>query len=231
MSDRTVLQVLVPAQFAPAVLTSNVAQTFEVYQPARAPAWLQDPAARAWNSELGANKDRLLDRASEAIRARLILENAPDAAVKVGSERALEQFPVETLAAFRVRVQHAWDSKPFDGTAHGILEMLNAMGYPQSTLTERLASGWSEFSVQVLATSITDWPGHLTVATKERIVRTILRMKPAHTRLRLVTAGPSSIRIYKQLKWGDELLPAPAKKWGWTGVNSHKRKWHGGAIL
>lgn len=234
MSDRTVIQVLVPAQGATGFISTAKAQSFEVYQPARAPSWLQDANTRAWNAELGKTKDGLLEMASEAIRARIISECAPDALVRLGLERDLEQFQIETIAQFRVRVQAAWVSKQFAGTAHGTLETLASMGYPQSTLAERITvnpASWSEFSVSVLASSITDWPAHLTLAVKTRIVRIVLAAKPAHVRLRKITAGPASIQIYKQLKWGDELTPSPAKKWGYPTLNSTPRKWGGGAIL
>jgi hypothetical protein len=100
---------------------------------------------------------------------------------------------------------------------------LTAMGYETSTVLERTNAGnWSEFEVNVNSASIPVWDTYLTLEIKKRIVKAILDLKPAHCKLRQITAGDLNIVIYKQLKWGDE----PGAKWAWTA-----RKWGQGAIL
>jgi hypothetical protein len=212
------------ATIAPPELAPFELGQFEVYQPARAPAFLQDQTARVWNAELGAAKDRLLDRAAESVRARALTLNTDDAALQIGVERSMPRYLSETMQQYRTRVLAAWESKKFQGTVKGIRDELLAMGYESSVVLERTSAGnWSEFTVRINSSSITNWNAHLTLEVKTRVVLAVLRLKSAHTKLRAITAGSSDILFYKQLRWGERPV---GQKWRFVS-----RKWRQGVIL
>ncbi len=197
---------------------------FEIYQPARAPAFLQNQTARAWNAELGRAKDVLLDRAAESVRARSLALNTDDAALQIGLERSMPRYPAETMQQYRARLLAVWESKQFAGTVKGIRDELLAMGYETSIVFERTDVGnWSELTVRINSASVANWAAHLTLEVKTRVVLAVLRLKPAHTKLRAITAGSSDILFYKQLRWGERPV---GQKWKFVS-----RKWRQGVIL
>jgi Phage tail protein (Tail_P2_I) len=116
------------------VIAEPVDGPFRRYQPRRAPAWLQDDNTRAWHQEFGGVKDKLLDRATEAIRTRVIALAAPDALSALAAERNLERYPLEPLETFRARIQGAWNTWEFAGTSFGLVRVLEQAGWRASVV-------------------------------------------------------------------------------------------------
>lgn len=108
-------------------------QTLAVYQADLQP--LQGRWARAWGRSLGAEKDRTVERARQAVLAGAVTRCPADALPLLGADAQLEQLPGETAASFRARIAGAWDTWPWAGTRTGLGTIFTLLG-----LTVRLAT-------------------------------------------------------------------------------------------
>src|SRR5260370_27218568 len=103
--------------------------TYRQYRQSLVPTTHQRPQGQAWQGLMGDVEDTLVDRAKQAVKARFPLLAPPDALTALGVERQLPQGPSETTAAYGARVQNAWNTWPWAGTAYGLLSALQVLGY------------------------------------------------------------------------------------------------------
>lgn len=89
-----------------------------------APGWLLTPRGRGWLTALGKMKDATGQRTREAVLARLPTHAPVDALGYQGESRQMEQYPGESVAAFRARLKDAWRTWKDAGTALGVLRQL-----------------------------------------------------------------------------------------------------------
>lgn len=72
----------------------------------------------------------LVARAKAAVKARFPQLAPSDALDEIGIERKMPRGPGETDANYAARLQAAWNTWPWAGTAFGLLSALSAGGYP-----------------------------------------------------------------------------------------------------
>lgn len=106
------------------------------YQAAYAPSWLRGPVGEAWHSAMGVVKDSLIEGAIQAMKCRWVGVCPVDALAWIGAERGIVQLPTENLYAYRSRLQSAWLIWQYAGTATGVANAINALGYPNVTIQE-----------------------------------------------------------------------------------------------
>ncbi|HUB09472.1 MAG TPA: hypothetical protein VMB50_20880 [Myxococcales bacterium] len=102
---------------------------YQVHQPAIAPRFLSGAYGAAWLAAHGQQKDFLVDRAKQAIKARLPGLGPLDALAAIGLERGIAQGPTESSSSYATRLRQAWQAWATAGSAWGILLQLAAMGY------------------------------------------------------------------------------------------------------
>lgn len=104
-----------------------------------------------------------MDGASYAIRSRFVSDCPSDGLGYLGSDRVLIRGPAEPDAAWRARVDAAWETWPWAGSVapeYGLIRQLAAFGYTDGTDVPVFlesqdvgapsrASGWSRFWVVV----------------------------------------------------------------------------------
>jgi hypothetical protein len=95
------------------------------------PAWMRDTGngMDAVHAGKGDVKDSLAERIKQAVIAGFALRAPTDALALIGKDRSLPRGLGETDANYALRLQHAWDSWPYAGTAFGLLNALRYAGY------------------------------------------------------------------------------------------------------
>jgi hypothetical protein len=106
-----------------------VSSSFRKYRQSLVPTTHQRAQGAAWQGQLGDVDDTLVDRAKQAVKARMPLLAPTDALNLLGIERSIPRGPSESDAAYGLRLQAAWNTWPWAGTAFGILSALAALGY------------------------------------------------------------------------------------------------------
>src|SRR6266851_4050435 len=109
---------------------------FQQYALSLAPTWLQAPFGQAWMNAHGALLDSLLDREKLALKACMPLVAPPDGLARIGMERGLPRGNSETDASYGIRLQNAWNTWLFAGTARGVLRALFDAGYPNTAIVQ-----------------------------------------------------------------------------------------------
>lgn len=100
------------------------------------PTTHQRPTGQAFQGALGDVEDALIDRAKQAVKARFPLLAPPDALTAIGVERQMPQGPGESWTAYAARLQDAWNTWPWAGTAYGMLRAFWATGYTNVVLAQ-----------------------------------------------------------------------------------------------
>lgn len=108
--------------------------------PSILPPWLPRNG-RAYARAVGARMDKVLQLYRDAVLSRFPKYAPADALPLIGKERSLPRGPAETEAAYRLRLDGAWDAWGGDqtpvtgkggggGTPLGLLKAIKAMGLP-----------------------------------------------------------------------------------------------------
>lgn len=105
------------------------ATAWEEYLVALAPRWLRTPTAEALLQAIGTQLDALEQGARDAAKCSLVEQCPEDAIAYHAAARRLEQYPAETVTAWRARVAAAWSALHWLGTAKGIEDALKALGF------------------------------------------------------------------------------------------------------
>lgn len=210
------------------------------YQRDLTPGFLRDARARAYLEELGGQKDALLEKAAEAIRARLIALATDDALNVLGVERGLPRYSSDTTSTYRARVQGAWNYWAGAGTVKGLVDTIALAGYT-ATIIEAFRydpiGKYADFSVILhktgdpvgeFGTGLPKWGvagrkwgsggkwGVNNNFNAENIVRLILRFKSTHSRLRSVIYKTGTSKVWGEPgRWG-----VAGRKWGGTGTST-----------
>jgi hypothetical protein len=103
---------------------------FPTFLQAKAPRWLQNVYGARYLAALGGQIEVHVQRTRESVFARMPQFAPLDALPKIGTERGLPQGLSETTAAYRVRLQNAWQEWQQGGLYWGLLARLSEMGYP-----------------------------------------------------------------------------------------------------
>lgn len=98
---------------------------YRKYQSKIAPSWLQNKYGTAWLEALGDTKDELVERIKTAIKTRMPTQADQGALEAIGSERQIDRLPSETNSSYGARLQRAWNSWKWSGTAKGLLLALD----------------------------------------------------------------------------------------------------------
>lgn len=120
------------------------ATAWEEYLIALAPRWLRTPTAEALLQAIGAQLDALEQGARDAAKCSLVEQCPEDAIAYHAAARRLEQYPGETVTAWRARVAAAWSALHWLGTAKGIEDALKAVGFSTAKVygSHDAAPGW-----------------------------------------------------------------------------------------
>lgn len=97
------------------------------------PPWLQRANGRSLMTEVGAEKDALLDRNRQAVIANVPGKGPADALTSSGADRMLPIAVGESVEAYAERLRLAWereDGWAFAGSHGGILQALARAGFP-----------------------------------------------------------------------------------------------------
>lgn len=108
--------------------------TYREWQPSLHPTSLAGRWGSAWGAALGAEKDRLLGLAREAVTVRGLPERDRAALDAGGADRGIPRLAGEGLDAYRDRLRGAWESWSWAGTARGIRETLLLGGLGGATI-------------------------------------------------------------------------------------------------
>lgn len=111
-------------------------ETLPVDSGGLAPTFLTGPAAQALLGGMGSVKDALADRAKMAAQVGMPLVAPADALAKIGVERSIPRGLTETDASYAARLQGAWQTWPFAGTAFGMLTAFFQTGYTNVVLAQ-----------------------------------------------------------------------------------------------
>lgn len=110
---------------------------YNSWQKSNAPPWLGQPYGQQWVGAHGAVKDALVAQLKQSVKVRFPLVAPPDALQLLGNERSIIRGINESNTAYAGRVQRAWDSWQWGGTAFGILSQLYAIGYTSTVIVSR----------------------------------------------------------------------------------------------
>lgn len=117
-----------------------MADSYEEYQPLRAPPWLQDDEGNAWERQFGRSKDELETQLREGVTARFprfaVELGADDALDATGSERNLPRGPFETSAEYAERLILAWDAWALAGSHGALLRALKVLGFAPAMIVQ-----------------------------------------------------------------------------------------------
>lgn len=106
-----------------------MATSYKDFQLSGVPLWLRDAKGLdAYHLALGDAKDGLLERMKASIALRLPLRAPTDALDEIGVERGIPRGDSEADASYAARLQGAWDTWPYAGTAQGVLAALKLAG-------------------------------------------------------------------------------------------------------
>lgn len=111
------------------------------WEPDALPPWLLGPNGLAFAQAFALNRDALAQGATEAIRARRLLECPEDALKYAGDDRGLEQWPGESNDSFRKRCQKAFQAYAEAGTDLGIVNRFSEVGITAVCLRNRTFNG------------------------------------------------------------------------------------------
>ncbi len=103
--------------------------TYREWQPSLHPTSLAGRWGSAWGAALGAEKDRLLGLAREAVTVRGLPEGDRAALDAGGADRGIPRLAGEGLDAYRDRLAGAWESWSWAGTSYGIALAVGLLGY------------------------------------------------------------------------------------------------------
>lgn len=109
--------------------------TLAVYQADITP--LRGRWGQAWARSLGAEKDRTIERARQAVLAGAVTRAPADALPLLGADVALDRLPFDTDDGYRARIAGAWDTWPWAGTRTGLLTVFALLS---GTATVRIAT-------------------------------------------------------------------------------------------
>ena len=185
--------------------------TYEEYQRALGPTWLQEANGEAWLGAFGTAKDVILARAKDSVKARLPDLAPADALPHLAVTMQLERGPDEAEAAFRARLKEAFNAWVWGGTRKGLLEYaLTPAGLENADTIENRqwspappdgdTAFWSRFWVVIGEPHPWDdddswdgdastwdddatatWDSTATLNDVERVKRLIRQWKPGHT--------------------------------------------------
>jgi hypothetical protein len=102
------------------------------------PTALRNPVGAAFEAAFGSAEDAALDQLAQSVKARLPGVAAADALRWTGGDRQIDRGPTETDAAYAARLQGAFETWPWAGTARGLLRALYDAGYPNTALVQQL---------------------------------------------------------------------------------------------
>lgn len=88
---------------------------------------------------IGEEKDELVDRLAWSIGLRFPSHAPSDALQSISADRKIDRCAGESDAAFRVRLLRAWETWLWSGTAYGILQAFEALGW---AITHLDPGGW-----------------------------------------------------------------------------------------
>lgn len=94
-----------------------------------APRWLRTPTAELLLDAIGVQLDSLEQGARDAAKCAHVEVCPEDAVSYHAAARRLEQYPDESLSAWRARVAAAWFALHWLGTAKGIEDAFAALGW------------------------------------------------------------------------------------------------------
>lgn len=109
-------------------------EKYEAWQPGDVPSWLQGPRGLAWFAAHGRAKDLMVQAARVAVKTGFVHDCPADALPHHGAARLLPRYPGDTDDTYRARLAAAWDLWEWAGTRHGLLLMLEAMGFPHAAI-------------------------------------------------------------------------------------------------
>lgn len=128
--------------------------TYREWQSSLHPTSLAGRWGSAWGAALGAEKDRILGLAREAVTVRGLPEGDRAALDAGGADRGIPRLAGEGLDSYRDRLRGAWESWSWAGTPRGIRETLLLGALGGSTLyTDRVLprppspSLWARYTV------------------------------------------------------------------------------------
>lgn len=103
--------------------------TFEARQPERQPTGIKGRWGKKWGGAFGAQKDKLLTDAKDAVKSGFVALAPVDSFPRHGADTELEQLPGETDDGFRARVRGAWEFWSWAGSGRGLSTALDLLGY------------------------------------------------------------------------------------------------------
>ena len=139
--------------------------SFEQHQQDLSP--IRGPWSLRWAAAHGRAKDRLVERARQAVLAGAITRTPVDGLARLGADADLERSPIETSEQYRARILGAFDLYGWAGTPYGYAQALSLTSaeirgarfvaqYQWPAPPDGRASLWSRFWVIV-------WTGALAV--------------------------------------------------------------------
>ncbi len=108
-----------------------------------APSWLQGPWGARWLEALGLALDQVADAADAAAKVALPAKAPADALPWHGEERSIARAPADTEAAYRARLDDAWNLWEFGGTEQGLIAALQPF-LPDATITILANRDWPD---------------------------------------------------------------------------------------
>lgn len=103
------------------------------------PRWLtglRDGWGQLWHRAIGSIADITRDAAAEAVRLGMVSRSPDDAVPYHGAERMLDQYPSETIDAWRERLGRVWDQWEQAGRVDGLTYQLERYGVDSVTIME-----------------------------------------------------------------------------------------------
>lgn len=85
---------------------------------------IRGPWSLRWAAAHGRVKDRLVERARQAVLAGAITRTPVDGLARLGADAALERSPIETSEQYRTRIASAFDLYGWAGTPYGYAQAL-----------------------------------------------------------------------------------------------------------
>lgn len=90
----------------------------------QAPGWLKGELGESWWQLWGGLKDALLAGAKAAVKQRYPASSSPAGLEAIGQDRQLERMPDEPEGAYVARLEAAFDTAQWGGTAKGVRDAL-----------------------------------------------------------------------------------------------------------
>jgi hypothetical protein len=188
---------------------------FRVWAAQLCPPWLRGD----WGEQLVMAFGLIYDLFAEEVRLSgeaSMMESpdfAPDALQRIGLERRMPRYLIDTDATYKSRLKNAWQAWQQAGTRQGVLAQLQAMGV-QATIVESFEwnwddnpDDWSRFWVVITGHAWTQtvygvpnygdctYGSNMTVAEVEALRKLVRQWKPAHVRCQYL------IVVFDEVAW------------------------------